>query len=128
MVYANKIQGWVREVREFTVTDEHLWLLRHAHVSWNPSEHGSPEIDCKRPYGESYVARSVAEILGAPQEVWVDGERGGLVVDEAVERLHQLHVETTVALQIALGTGEFRAGRYRRRGEYQPYDWVRVGD
>jgi hypothetical protein len=45
---------------------------------------------------------------------------------EAGWRLIRLHVETAIALQIALATGELRAGRYRR-GEDQR-DWQRDGN
>jgi hypothetical protein len=51
----------IRRVREFTVTEDHLRLLPHAYVSWHDSEYGSPSIDSKRPYGESYVERSIAK-------------------------------------------------------------------
>ena len=43
----------VRNATRFTVTDEHLRLLRRAYVSWDETEFGAPEIDCKRPYGNS---------------------------------------------------------------------------
>ena len=36
------------------------------------------------------------------------------VTPEAGERLTRLHVETMVALQIVLATGQFVPGRYRR--------------
>src|SRR5690349_8840636 len=102
----------IRRVTEFTVTEDHLKLLRHAYVSWHDSEYGSPSIDCKRPYGESYVERSMAEILGVPESEWLDDEEGPR---PGVEDLcAQLHAETAIALQIVLATGEFRTGRYTR--------------
>lgn len=102
----------IRRVTEFTVTEDHLKLLRHAYVSWHDSEYGSPSIDCKRPYGESYVERSMAEILGVPESEWLDDEEGPR---PGVEDLcAQLQAETAIALQIVLATGEFRAGRYTR--------------
>jgi hypothetical protein len=43
----------IRNTTRFTVSDEHLRLLRRAYVSWDETEFGAPEIDCKRPYGNS---------------------------------------------------------------------------
>jgi hypothetical protein len=37
-----------------------------------------------------------------------------------------LHVETAIALQIALSTGEFIAGRYVRADPYGGPDWKRA--
>jgi hypothetical protein len=112
MIEPTEIWESIRRVTEFTVTADHLKLLRHAYVTWHDGEYGSPSIDPKRPYGESYVERSMAEILGVPESEWLDEERGPL---PGVEKLcAQLHAETAIALQIVLATGEFRAGRYTR--------------
>lgn len=127
MVWTGPVYRSMEDVREFTVRPEHLVLLRHARVSWIESEFGAPMIDAKRPYGNSYVVRDIAEILDAPDEVWVDGRRGEFVTEEADERFTRLHVETAFALQIVLATGEFRPGRYRRSKRWSA-DWRRVGD
>jgi len=112
MTEPTEIWESIRRVTEFTVTEDHLKLLRHAYVSWHGAEYGSPSIDPKRPYGESYVERSMAQILGVPDSEWLDEEEGPL---PGVEDLcAQLHAETAIALQIVLATGEFRAGRYTR--------------
>jgi len=103
-------------VREFTVTDEHLRLLRRAYVSWDPGEYyGAPGINAKRPYGNSDVYADIARILGVPDEEW-DEEEGAPLPDTAW-RFARLHAETGIALQIALATGEFRTGRYVRDDE-----------
>lgn len=83
----------------FTMTDQHLALLRQMNVGWNDVEFGAPEIDPKRPYGNSDVLEDMAEILGLDAEA-----------DEEV--LRRLHNETETALQIVLAVGEFVAGRY----------------
>jgi len=103
-------------VKEFTLTDDHLKLLRRGQVSWDDGEgDGAPGINSKKPYGNSYVAGDIAEILGAPDEDWIwENGHKSQVTPEAAERLMRLHVETVVALQIVLATGEFRPGRYRR--------------
>jgi hypothetical protein len=118
----------LRELTEFTVTEDHLKLLRHVFVTdWDPGEgyFGAAGINSKRPYGNSYVARDIAEILDAPDEDWEyeDGEKA-IVTDEAEERFKRLHVETMFALQIVLAAGEFRPGRYQCSGRWAN-DWQR---
>jgi hypothetical protein len=73
------------------VTEDHLKLLRRAWVdSWCESEGvygGAPGVNARANADEN-----------PPVEVG--------------ERLMRLHVETMVALQIMLATGEFRPGPY----------------
>jgi hypothetical protein len=52
-------------VKQFTVTDDHLKLIQHAYTSWDHCEFGAPEIDPKRPYGDTWVHFSMIKILGA---------------------------------------------------------------
>ena len=111
----------VRNATRFTVTDEHLRLLRRAYVSWDETEFGAPEIDCKRPYGNSDVLGDIAEILEIPDSEWADEDMDPL--PDYGQRFLRLHVETAVALQIALSTGEFRTGRYTR--EDGSHGWKR---
>ena len=111
-------------VREFTVTDEHLRLLRRAYVFWGEGEFlGAPSIDSKRPYGNSNVYGDIAEILGVPDSEWADEDLNPS--PDAEWRFLRLHVETAVALQIALATGEFRTGRYVRDDEWGSNRWRR---
>ena len=60
------------QATEFTVTEDHLKLLRAAcYVYWNPGEgYGAPAINPKKPYGNSDVPRDVAKILEAPGSDW----------------------------------------------------------
>jgi hypothetical protein len=115
----------IRDTRRFTVTEEHLRLLRRAYVTWTNAEFGAPEIDCKRPYGNSDVYTDIAEILGIPEVEWSDEDMG--VLPEAEWRFLRLHVETGVVLQIALATGEFRPGNYVRDGRWSG-TWKRAED
>ena len=101
-------------VLRFRVTADHLKLLRRMYVGWQDCEYGAPEIDPKRPYGNSSVEQDIAEILG-----WID--RNGEVSDEMSERCAALHRGTQHALQIALCTGSFQEGEYVR-DEYQ-WNW-----
>lgn len=112
----------LRELPEFTVTEDHLKLLRRLYVDWweeGEGFYGGACVNAKRPYGNSYVGRDIAEIVDAPDEDWEyeDGEKA-YITDEADERFLRLHVETMVALQIVLSVGEFRPGRYRRTNRW----------
>lgn len=103
----------MERLREFEITDIHLKLLRLASIRWSEVEFGAPEIDGKRPYGNSNVLADVAAVV-RPDIAASDPD---LIYDYAEEHeaeLSRLHVETAFALQIALCTGEFKAGRYRR--------------
>jgi hypothetical protein len=114
----------ISRARRFTVTEEHLKLLQHAYVNWEYGEgYGAPGINPKKPYGDSDVELDIAEILKAPDSDW-KWERGQKtsLTPEAEERFTRLHVETMLALQIVLATGEFRPGRYRCDGLI---DWKR---
>lgn len=101
---------------EFTMTADHLALMRHMYVGWQDCETGAPEIDPKRPYGNSDVASDVADALG-----WVKFPEA--LPRHVRERAMTLHRETEVALQVALRTGRFQVGRYRRSHEYST-DWA----
>jgi hypothetical protein len=114
----------IRDARDFTVTDEHVQLLRRTHITWDGAEFGAPEIDPKRPYGNSDVFGDIAEILGVPKSEWADGEWGPF--PDAEWRFLRLHVETAIALQIALATGEFRPGRYVRGDKWDSRSWKRA--
>lgn len=95
--------------KTFTLTKEHVKLLRAAYVGWEDCEFGAPAIDCKRPYGNSSVAEDIAEILG-----WtVDYDDDDEMPDEVHGRATKVHQETETALQVVLSTGSFEPGTYR---------------
>lgn len=60
-------------------------LLKHANFQWNDCETGAPEIDPKRPYGNSNVEDDVREILDLPN-----------LTDETAMEIHK---DTLPALQ-----------------------------
>lgn len=128
MINTERLFDSLKRTREFTVTEDHIKLLRHIYdLYWDPGEgHGAPYIGPKKPYGNSDVPRDVAEIVEAPDSDWEREER--LVTfpgpprtvpfkhlrPEAEERYLRLHVEAGMALKIALATGQFWPGRYTR--------------
>lgn len=95
--------------KTFTLTEQHIKLLTHMWVEWQDDETGAPEIDPKRPYGNSDVAGDVHEILTGQM---VDGDEVVLSAQERKDYL-DLHRETETALQIVLRTARFEPGDYR---------------
>ncbi|HMG44609.1 MAG TPA: hypothetical protein VK611_24965 [Acidimicrobiales bacterium] len=97
-------------MKRFTLTHDHLRLLRAAYVGWNDCEYGAPEIDPKRPYGNSDVEGDIARILA-----WVlfkDADGDLHFTREQQDRASQLHRETQDALSIVIDLGEVPLGNY----------------
>lgn len=101
---------------EFTLTEDHLKLLQNMYVGWSCSEFGAPEIDPKRPYGNSDVIGDIHEILTGTYSSWED------IPEELKEKYNKLHKETETALEIILHTRSFVPGRYRKSKPYGR-DW-----
>ena len=110
-------------IEEFTLTDDHVKLLRSAYVGWDNCEFGAPSIDCKRPYGNGDVVRDICDILGWKLVETRNGMDCTLEQDDAARKLH---VETQTALQIVLCTGGFVAGKYVMTRPYDYRSWKRV--
>jgi hypothetical protein len=99
-------------VRTFVLKPEHITLLRQVNIGWDDTEFGAPQIDPKRPYGNSDVLRDIASILGLPGRdqdsyQFPPGQ-------EAV--MAKLHSETQTALAIVLQTGSFEPGTFNQLG------------
>lgn len=118
-------------MKEFTLKREHILLLSNACTSWDNCEFGSPEIDPKRPYGNSDVYQDMLELLGLKEikkgiyefklfsRKWLlKGEdKNNIYLDGADEEtltneLDKLHKETEIALGIILHTKSFKPGIY----------------
>lgn len=122
-------------MKKFTVTKDHLKLLRGMSVSWWACEFGAPTIDCKRPYGNSgvyQIHKDMMKILRMDvkfkavideKEYDIDGSEANLP-NELVDKLNRLHQETEVVLQIVLATGLFTPGKYAA-SDYKK-DWAIV--
>lgn len=107
---------------EFTLTADHIKLVRAMYVNWNDRGYdGAPEVNIKRPYGNSDVPGDVAELIGVEQDCEEEGFK-----PETIDRLMALHKETATALQIILSTGSFETGTYRRPEKYDTKCWVRA--
>lgn len=108
-------------MKRFTLTDEHLTLLRASNVDWNGDEHGAASIDPKRPYGNGDVLGDIEKILH-PEDATGALEISDDEMEVRYERYEQLHRETKIALQIVLATGAFVAGEYVLEKDYTR-DW-----
>jgi hypothetical protein len=109
-------------VTEFVLTEDHLKLIDRMYVGWSDVEFGAPEINPKRPYGNSFVEGDIAEILGWHWEEDVNGD----VPEELYERAVKIHKETETALQIILVTRSFVPGKYVKTDRYDDRSWGRV--
>ena len=97
-------------MEKFTLKKEHILLLKNAYISWQDREFGAPEINPKRPYGNSNVISDIAEILGL--ELFEDCYGEKHLSKEQYEYTKQLHKETMQALQIILKNHNVQAGEY----------------
>jgi hypothetical protein len=107
---------------EFTITDEHLKLSRRMYVGYNDyCEFGAPEINPKRPYGNSSVHSDMMEILGIEDPRDPDGYDD--LPEDLEARLDRLHREMQVVLQIWLCTGVIQTGVFVRTSQYDDLTW-----
>ena len=106
-------------MKQFTMTEQHLTLLRNAYIEWSRCEWGAPAVDPKRPYGNGDLVQSIMELLG---ETGKACPHCGEALDKADdEHYRKLHRETQQALQVVLQTGSFVVGEYEA-SEYG-IDW-----
>lgn len=78
------------------IKPEHIKLAKRMYVQWQDCEYGAPEIDPKRPYGNSDVEGDIAEILG-----WEVDEENGLTTKQS-NAAEALHREMEQVIQYAL--------------------------
>lgn len=106
-------------MEKFTLTENHIKLLKNFNVDWGDGYLGAPCIDQKRPYGNSDVLTDIAEILGFKEKNDDD-----FVMSERMEKgLLSIHSETCTALQIVLVTGKFEPGDYVKTEPYNRWSW-----
>lgn len=109
------------EKETFTLTKDHLILLKSMYVRWEFGEHGAPCIDTKRPYGNSNVEGDIADALG--WELFEDSDGDLLLSKEQAILADRLHRETKTALQICLSTQSFQEGVYETTRPYDSTSW-----
>lgn len=114
--------------KTFTVKEEHLKLLQNMTVGWQNCETGAPEIDPKRPYGNSDVVEDIHYILKGERINEDELEEKGIdyydFIDSIEEEYLKLHRETDTVLEIVLHTMLFEAGRYKRHSSSKK--WMKM--
>lgn len=109
----------------FTLTEDHIKLVRHFNVDWNDEySFGAPCVDLKRPYGNSSVANDICRLLTGEIIGRVDSKRDKLSIKEENKYL-KIHSETAIALDIILTLGTFEPGTYERP-QYEYHAWRKV--
>lgn len=104
----------------FLVTPQHLALARRLWIVWYDAEGGAPGASITRPYGDSSVMSTIAEIIGYRQltdEEWCYSPK-------EEQYLESLHREMHMVLQIILHTGQMQPGVYKKPQLTE--DWVYV--
>jgi len=96
----------------FILKKDHLKLLKNMYVDWQDCEYGAPEINPKRPYGNSDVENDIAKILKWKVKDYLS--------EKQEEDAYSLHLETKIALQILLqNIGEkIKVGMYVKLDKY----------
>ncbi len=97
-------------MKQFTLTSDHITLLRNATVWWNDMEYGAPGIYPKKPYGNGDVVGDMAKLLGVEPVLTDDGETRW--PPGTSERMGKLHRELEDALQIVLLASIVSPGKY----------------
>jgi hypothetical protein len=110
----------------FRLTSQHLTLLQHMYVGWQDMEYGAPEIDPKRPYGNSDVEDDICTILALETMPDSDIEDAFVPSHAARRQAAALHLEMEQALSIVLATASFRPGLYQLTEPYNLRSWVFV--
>lgn len=108
------------------------------YVGWQRCEFGAPEIDPKRPYGNSDVYQDMVEIIGLEKiedekyrfrldhrkwTLYGENEYNLEFPDDLTEALDKLHLDMQTALQIVLCTQMFKTGPYYKENEYDDRSW-----
>ncbi len=94
--------GGVRDEQEFTLTADHLRLLRHLRVVWVDVEAGVPVVDLGMPFGSDDVGGDVARILGRPNAPLRPTGYGGSNLPEGLLQ----------AVAVMVDAGQLRPGTY----------------
>jgi len=96
-------------MKTFELKEEHIKLLQNMYWEYQDCETGAPAVDCKRPYGNSYVPPDVAAILGVKLAEDDDDE-----YEKQVQEIMQYHYDSHTALEIILQTRSFKTGVYEK--------------
>ncbi len=112
------------DMQKFELTAEHVKLLRHANVCFDPNcEWGSVGLNCKRPFGDSDLITSMAKILEVtPVETDDEEVHWPKNTSSRMKKLYEEELPT--ALSVILSSGSFEPGIYET--ERYTTKWRRV--
>jgi len=131
----------IERATKFTITENHIKLLKHLVVGWYDCEFGAPCIDPKRPYGNSDVIDDIAEIIGIKKdkntinydevesheyEDIKDYFSEAEWKDEVYNNLNKLHKEMQIVLQIIFTLEKIEIGDYLKEDEYNYQSWKKL--
>lgn len=117
----------IERAKKFTITDNHLKLIRSMYVDWDDCEYGAPCINPKRPYGNSNVEDDIAEMIKFPKKGNWDKEEE-MWNEKASKELYHIHREMQIVLQICLCLGKFETGNFVKQEEYNSLSWKKSGE
>jgi hypothetical protein len=98
--------------RTFTVTEDHIKLLPHLWFGYDAyTEFGAPEVDPKRPYGNSDVYGDIAELLEIQgnEDSWGDIE----FTTEQRSYMLRVHRDMETVLNIMVRNNGVEPGVYK---------------
>jgi len=101
----------------FELKEEHFKLLGNAYFQWNNCEYGAPEIDPKRPFGNSgrhTILLEMAKLLNL--ETFKDMNCEDNITKEQAKYLEKIWHETPTALRIIHRHRTFTPGTYEATG------------
>jgi hypothetical protein len=131
----------IENIMKFTITENHLKLMRNLNVKWYDCEFGAPCIDPKRPYGNSDVINDIAEIIGIKKDKnTIDYDKDEAKEYENIEdyfyeaewkeevydKMNVLHKEMQIVLQIIFVLGKIEVGDYIKKDEYDYLSWEKI--
>ncbi len=103
----------------FNLTEAHIKMVCAYNIRWNDNSYdGAPEVDPKRPFGNSDWQDDLCELL----EYEPDSE--GEFTDEQYRDVTKLFESGHIALEIILQTRSFVPGKYEREQYFG--DWKLV--
>lgn len=104
------------ETETFEVTEDHIKLLENVCITWSSMETGAPQVDPKRPYGNSAVVGDMIEILEREDEATTIENGHPRITDEAHDEMMSLHgdMEQVVSILFDNPASGIEPGKYER--------------
>lgn len=102
----------------FELSEDHLKLLSNFYITWQDSYNGAPEVNPKRPYGDSMILNSICEILG-----WETEEEYLEEDEDLMDEAFAIHKEMETVLQILVDNATIGISPGKYKGEW---NWKKI--